>query len=133
MPTTAQHWRTDTVDLSAFAGDYLLLRFTNINDHGNNLYIDNVNISDNLQTGISTVTPGMISIYPNPSQGVFTVSPKNLTNPVKAEVYDARGALVQSRMIESLTTIDLSAEGKGIYFIRLSNEEVSLTEKLVVR
>jgi hypothetical protein len=44
-PTSASQWRKDSVDLSAWAGMNVMVRFVNINGYGNNLYIDNVNFS----------------------------------------------------------------------------------------
>jgi PKD repeat protein len=45
VPTNAQ-WRTETVNISAYAGqNNVLFAFRNHGRHGNNLYVDNINIS----------------------------------------------------------------------------------------
>lgn len=42
---TASQWRSDTVDLSAFAGDSLVtVKFVAVNGYGNNLYVDDVRL-----------------------------------------------------------------------------------------
>ncbi|MEN9340344.1 MAG: hypothetical protein RIQ62_1656 [Bacteroidota bacterium] len=42
----ANQWRTDSIDISAFAGyPNVLIAFQNINGYGNKLYLDNINIS----------------------------------------------------------------------------------------
>ena len=43
VPSSVQ-WRTDTVDLSAYIGQTVILDFQNINGYGNKLYLDNVNV-----------------------------------------------------------------------------------------
>ncbi len=45
IPTSSAEWRTETVNLSAYAGKMIILRFVSTNDYGNNLYIDNVSVT----------------------------------------------------------------------------------------
>lgn len=47
VPNTASDWRTETIDLSPYIGDDIIVRFININGYGNNLYIDNINMTPN--------------------------------------------------------------------------------------
>jgi PKD repeat protein len=57
-PTLAQ-WRTDTIDLGAFLGQDVIIRFANINGYGNRLYIGNVRVNGSslaIQAGISSTT-----------------------------------------------------------------------------
>ena len=44
VPTAAQ-WRTDTINLSAYAGQQnVVIQFQNVNGYGNKLYLDNMNV-----------------------------------------------------------------------------------------
>lgn len=45
IPTTAGEWRTETVNLSAYTGNRIRLRFVTINQYGNCIWIDNVRIT----------------------------------------------------------------------------------------
>lgn len=45
-PSQGSQWRKEVVNLSEFAGQSVVLHFVNITGYGNNLYIDNVNISN---------------------------------------------------------------------------------------
>ncbi|MCX6291270.1 MAG: PKD domain-containing protein [Bacteroidetes bacterium] len=49
-PTSTQ-WRTDTVSLNAYIGNVAIIKFRNRGYYGNNIYIDNLNI-----TGVTQVT-----------------------------------------------------------------------------
>lgn len=44
-PASSGDWRNDTVDLSAYVGNTVLLRWVHVNDFGNNVYVDNINVN----------------------------------------------------------------------------------------
>lgn len=44
VPTQVSDWRMETVDLTPYAGNTIILRFQSINHNGNNLYIDDINV-----------------------------------------------------------------------------------------
>lgn len=56
-PTLATHWREETIDLSAYAGQIATLKFEATNGYGNNLYIDKINIIDNCNAPVVTNQP----------------------------------------------------------------------------
>ncbi|MBU0489264.1 MAG: PKD domain-containing protein [Bacteroidetes bacterium] len=43
-PSLATQWRMETVDLTQFSGNGVVVKFVSTNDYGNNLYIDDINI-----------------------------------------------------------------------------------------
>lgn len=45
-PNTASVWQAASVSLSELQGNELLIRFTSVNDYGNNTYLDNIGIED---------------------------------------------------------------------------------------
>jgi len=55
-PTSAAHWRNESIDLSAYVGSDITIKFETTNDYGNNLYIDNVNVSDAALTKLSSTS-----------------------------------------------------------------------------
>ncbi|GEM_PF-495192 len=52
VPANCSQWRTETVDLSPYAGNPVLVRFVALNGYGNNLYIDNVNLAGTAGAGV---------------------------------------------------------------------------------
>ncbi|TAE47037.1 MAG: hypothetical protein EAZ89_18870, partial [Bacteroidetes bacterium] len=46
FPAVAGDWRRDSIDLSAFAGSVIALRFEADNDYGNNLFLDNIQVTE---------------------------------------------------------------------------------------
>jgi M6 family metalloprotease-like protein len=56
-PSVASDWRTDTISLAGISGN-VIFKFLTINDYGNNLYIDDVNL---LQAG--SMISGTVSYF----------------------------------------------------------------------
>jgi hypothetical protein len=80
-----------------------------------------------------------IQIDPNPNNGVFSVSINTPTeDEILIEVFNSTGVKVYSEILKSegsLTkqTLDLSAQAKGVYTIRILSAGKSRSEKLIIR
>lgn len=129
-PTTAGDWRRDSVDLSAFAGNSIIMKFVNIGGYGNLLFIDNVNVQENylLSSGSSAIAVPTLSVYPNPSSGEFTIDIRNIPGSmITAEVFDASGRLVDEKELKNASHVqsmlNLSSEPDGIYYLKISSEK----------
>ena len=84
-----------------------------------------------------TTFNGKISIYPNPTNGIFTIE----MNDVKKDVYSIKITNVlgqevfeNSEFISGFYkgNIDLSAFQKGVYLIEIKNSTATITERIVV-
>jgi len=76
-----------------------------------------------------------VEIYPNPNAGSFTIklagSSDQKTNN-KIIIYDAMGNSIQkTEMLNEAITIDISAQPKGMYFIKIENEQGIKVEKII--
>lgn len=70
------------------------------------------------------------SIYPNPSDGLFSISGENIES---IEVYDITGKLVMQQNINaSNATIDLTNKAKGVYTLKSYNGNNVSVSKLIV-
>ena len=84
-------------------------------------------------TGIQIATEDLqFIISPNPSNGIFTVTMSGVEVP-SIEVYNTLGEKVYSKLVlASSTTIDLSFQSKGIYFVKLKSVDKSRVQKLII-
>ncbi|PCI98697.1 MAG: hypothetical protein COB15_05600 [Flavobacteriales bacterium] len=71
-------------------------------------------------------------IYPNPSKGIFTVSLDQLDDNSSIIVYSVVGAVIINQQLNSKQTIiNLEAYGKGIYFVKITNGDNTITQRIV--
>jgi hypothetical protein len=70
------------------------------------------------------------SIYPNPTANTFTIQCQ--LQDAELKISDVTGRVVLEQKINSESSIFNSPFSKGIYFVRLSNDERSFTQKLVI-
>lgn len=113
-PVSANHWRRETVDLSAYLGTGdLALRFENVNDNGNSIYLDDIQVlvsamppvatfSFALQSGCDTVGVQLLSDVFNADSLHWTIAPgltDTATNPLvnlAAGVYNVQLTAINS-------------------------------------
>ncbi len=84
---------------------------------------ENINISEN-----------NISVYPNPSDGLFIIKANNIK---QIGITDLTGKSIKnisekSGLISNFTTIDLSKQAKGIYFINVTTQNSNKLIKLIL-
>lgn len=73
-----------------------------------------------------------VSVYPNPSEGIITVSNDNgVENTIT--VYDITGKKVASKVANTSTTVDLSAMGTGVYMVEVANENGKKSERVIIK
>jgi hypothetical protein len=79
-----------------------------------------------------------VNIYPNPSDGLFYISTKDIKGNVNLNMTDAKGKLIFSQKFIPGTNaythkIDLSSLAKGIYFIKIINSDKVMNKKIVIQ
>jgi len=78
-----------------------------------------------------------LNVYPNPASDFFHVSYSFLTDQdVKLEVRDVLGRLIWQKYLgrgrEGDVSVDLGAQGQGIYLLSLITESGRLTRKMMI-
>jgi uncharacterized repeat protein (TIGR01451 family) len=85
-------------------------------------------------TGINENKNNEFAVFPNPTNGIVTITSKVLT-PMTIIVYNIVGDMVHDiKTTQSKTQLDLSYLNSGVYFVRVSTEEgITATYKLVIQ
>jgi GH25 family lysozyme M1 (1,4-beta-N-acetylmuramidase) len=125
VPPNATAWRTDSINLSAIIGQpAVMFSFEVRSGWGNIVYLDNINITANLTTGIQELAMRAdVKIYPNPSRGAFSVSiSEGRTEALRLQIFDLLGQeIYQAAIHDAKTEISLDAR-PGLYFYTLTTE-----------
>jgi len=86
----------------------------------------------NLTTGIGQISTDAITLYPNPASNELKISLHN-QSAAKVEIYNLTGKLlVGIKEFTSDETIDISALRNGIYMVRISSGNTTITKKITV-
>ncbi len=74
-----------------------------------------------------------ITVYPNPGEGVFTINTyAAFSERSVLEIIDVLGeSIFRSGLIGSLTTIDMTAQAKGVYWLRIKDGDRITVKKIV--
>ncbi len=129
-PANCADWEIDYIlDISAYSGQNVMIRFVGINGFGNNLYLDNVNIQTNL--GLAQIDKQDFHVFPNPNSGSFKI--RHSLNTPSIKVVSLDGKIVYSAILsESFSEINLNVEA-GTYLIHMEENGVKGVKRVVVR
>ncbi|MBI4931802.1 MAG: VCBS repeat-containing protein [Bacteroidetes bacterium] len=104
---------------------------TNLNSSRSNVYKVNNPISVN-----EAVNNFYVNIYPNPNSGIFTLDLRNnISGSAIIKVYNVLGEEVKQINClgcKSKTTIDLSKQSKGVYYLQISTNDKVITKKIII-
>ena len=70
------------------------------------------------------------TVFPNPSQSLFTIKSDGLIESVSYQVIDMTGkVLQQGELNDNQTTLDLSSVQSGLYFLNAGNTTLRLIKE----
>lgn len=91
-----------------------------------------ITVSDCTGLNESSKVLSAISVFPNPSNGVFSIANSITTDNINYSVTNILGSVILSGKFTSAKNIDLSSQSKGIYFITFENEGNKVSRKIVI-
>ncbi len=145
FPQSAEDWCGSSygtpcyeIDLNPWAGQKnIKILFETYNRKGNNLFIDNIDITGTVGVNDQSSGNSGVSVYPNPSGGIFNVIiPKGNSNG-NLTVFNVQGQTIHAEMVKTANSsidrrIDLSGYARGIYYIRFVSDKTNVVEKIII-
>lgn len=146
IPLTDEDWCGNgwgaacvSIDLSQWAGvSGMRIKFEGYNNMGNDLYLDNIMVSNTTGTAENNLAYGNLSLYPNPTKGQVTLRATGLNGDAILEIMNLEGQVMIKQNLkaensEMLKVIDLSKLSKGMYLIKLASGQGIMMKKIVVK
>jgi len=93
---------------------------------------DTINVSVESGSSVNEIGTENISVYPNPTKGIFFIKGFNTENIKKISICNANGKIIQELKPNSENQeINLQHAASGIYFIRITNRNGTLYFKIL--
>ena len=122
------------INLSQWAGQgNIKVQFESFNKYGNNLYIDNIEISNTAGFSEKQINNGVV-VYPNPSKQILNIFINQETGNYNLQILDMQGRVVsETTLNEGDNQVNVGSLPKGIYFAHIKGINLNKTRKLIVQ
>ena len=122
FPNSNNDWDSENINLSNYSNlDGVIVKFRNVNQYENNLFLDNINITTDGSTYIDKVTENSIKVYPNPTDKNINIIHDGLK-----EIYTILGEKILETYENEINVSNLS---KGVYLIKVDNISIRLIKQ----
>jgi hypothetical protein len=131
----AGDWATRTIDLSAYAGQHsVILQFNVLSGYGNDIFLDNINITTGNTGIVSADFSSEMMVFPNPAGEMLNVRIPQGESGRTIELTDVAGRVVRTLLCDTETVrIDLADLASGCYAVVLKEEGKRLASARFVR
>lgn len=117
-PNDESQWKRDTVDLSPYLGNHVIIRFVSVSRFGNVLYLDNIK-TEEITVGIKdAIEADPLTLFPNPSENTIHLRmPRESGGNGRLFIYGTDGKLVKNKALENQSNqeINIADLASGIY------------------
>lgn len=104
------------------------MQSSNLSDHGATIGKVNVDLAT---LSVDNAIASKFRVYPNPAKDVLTIDSRNI-NISSINVFNVLGTKVLERKELSDNQLDVSSLSNGIYFLKISAENATVTKKFIV-
>ena len=128
-----------SVDLDEYVGTSgIKVMFESYNRRGNNLFLDDIEITGIVGMDDSRVHSSDLIVYPNPTQGIVNVVLRYSAPEATWSLCNPQGQVILSGRLESTgdrstAVIDLGRNSTGLYFLKVVTGDATLIEKIVLK
>ncbi len=132
----ANQWRNETISLPGFNQPNVLVKFRVKNDAGNNIYVDNVNVTQPQPTNVRSQSfeSSVVNVYPNPASDILNISYSLQTNEqlIKARILNNLGQIIKEEELQN-NSIGIKDLPDGIYILNLRNSNsYSISKRFII-
>jgi len=128
-PSSFNQWSLRNINLATYLGSTIRLKFVTTNNGGNNLYIDNVGITNSTNN-----VPTILSF--SPISGVagttVTITGTNLANPSNVNFNGATASVISSTSSQIVVTVPVGASSGAISVFKTLGSATSATNFIVL-
>lgn len=140
-PASIDDWSETTVELinAQWFNDRFRVKFDFTSYGGNNLYLDDINITAEFPTGVREAKPIFFyNVYPNPSDGGMTLDVYEQTgNKVNIVMYNAQGQIVSTLHDGMLSPgkhlFPIVHQPSGLYTVVLSKDNHTAIQRVIFK
>lgn len=127
IPQNRSEWRRDSVSLTAFAGEEVLVIFEGVNRNGNDLFLDNISIYAGTVDPMSLPEESLerFTVYPNPAHNLLHIRGGEVEEPLEYRITDLSGKLISQGHFEpnAERVIEISDLEAGAYLMEISTSD----------
>ena len=94
-------------------------------------YIFGSNVGQTYTLGNENFVDSKVVVYPNPTTDYIIIA--GIDSDAKAEIFSITGQKIKEVKFTNEVTLSLSDVTAGVYLVKISNENSSITKKIIVR
>ena len=124
-------WVTNTFSFTATTTDVVIYVRSNGSVNGDTeVFYDNISLQEAAPLSVDDFSASNVKVYPNPANNFINIE-SNVMEITEVALYDILGKKVLSQNKLVNNRLDISSLTKGVYFMKISANENSITKKII--